>query len=344
MTKTITKLAIALSIATFTSTKIVAQSTITFDTFTLAADTFYQDVTGADFSVGGATFKYDWDQTYSYWSEGTAYTNKKDTVFTASATFPYYANLYGCIPGAALSGTKYATMKSNAVVTFSNNTTAISGFYVTNTTYAWKSIKKGDMFARKFGDTTGTGSGTSIPQGQYPDWFKLIVRGYRGGVMTTDSVEYYLADYRAAGTSGDYVIKNWQYVNCTALGQVDSVKFILKSSDTGGFGMNTPGYFSIDDLTTQTTVGINELALVSNTSLYPNPSKENIFVKFHSKSATDLDINVSDVTGKNVYSSKIQSQVGENSVSLETLNLEAGIYFIELYDGMTSEKLKFIKL
>lgn len=342
MKKTITKIAMVLGIATSISAN--AQNTITFDTFTLAADTFYQDVTGADFSAGAATFRYGWDQTYSYWSEGTAYTNKKDTVFTASSTPPYYANLYSCIPGAAFSGNNYATMKSGAVITFSNTNTGLAGFYITNTTYAWKSIKKGDMFARKFGDTTGTGSGTSIPQGEYPDWFKVIVRGYRSGAMITDSVEFYLADYRAAGTSSDYVIKNWQYVNCSSLAQVDSVMFELKSSDNGNFGMNTPGYFSIDDLSTFYSVGINELAAISQVSLFPNPSNSNVSLTYTAKNETDLSVNVYDIAGKSVIATVSHNQVGENTIQIESSALEAGVYFIELTDGVSSKKIKFVKL
>jgi len=68
--------------------------------------------------------------------------------------------------------------------------------------------KKGNQFSRKFGDTTGTKSGASIPQGHYPDWFKVLVKGYRGGNMLNDSIEFYLADYRSAGTTNDYAIKN----------------------------------------------------------------------------------------------------------------------------------------
>ncbi len=340
MKKTITKLAVALGM-TITG---YAQTTITFDNFTLAADTFYQDISGADYSVGGATFKYEWDATYSYWSGGAAYTNKKDTINTVGPAPLYYTNVYSCIPGVALSGTNYATLQNNAVISFSNNTTAVSGFYITNTTYAWKVIKKGNFVSRKFGDTTGTGSGTSIPQGEYPDWFKVVVRGYRGGTMINDSVEYYLADYRAAGTSSDYVIKNWQYVNCIALGQVDSIKFEMKSSDVGTYGINTPTFFSIDNFTTQSTVGIEELSFVSNLSLFPNPANQSSFLSYNSRSESQLNITIYDVTGKQLQDYSIETTLGENTKQLNTEILNSGIYFIEISDGLSSKKIKFIKL
>ncbi|MBI3518834.1 MAG: DUF4465 domain-containing protein [Bacteroidetes bacterium] len=342
MKKTITKLAIALGIAT--TININAQITVTFDTFTLAADTFYENHSSADFTVAGTTFQYEWDGTYNYWSGGTSYTNKKDTINTVGPAPLYYTNVYSCIPGSAFSGANYATVQQNAVISFSNNTTAVTGFYITNTTYAWKVIKRGNFVARKFGDTTGTHSGTSIPQGEYPDWFKVIVRGYRGGSMITDSVEYYLADYRAPGTSNDYVIKNWQYVNCAALGQVDSIKFEMKSSDVGNYGINTPTFFSMDNFTTQSTVGIEELTNVSNISLFPNPTSQNAVISYESQSISNLSIIIFDVTGKEIEHSLLETNIGKNQEKLHTETLNAGIYFIEISDGTSSKKMKFIKL
>lgn len=336
MKKTITKLAMILSLATTIATQ--AQNVATFDLTTLTANSYYQDNAGTDFTSGGITFQYGWNTAWGgYWESGTAYTNMNDTVDGT------YTNLYGCIPGTAFGGNNYATVQSDAVISFSNTTTAVSGFYITNTTYAWKEIKKGG-FGRKFGDTTGTGSGISIPQGEYPDWFKVIVRGFRGGNMLTDSVEYYLADYRSSGTANDYVLKNWQFVNCISLGQVDSIRFEMKSSDTGSFGMNTPGFFSIDNFTTQSTVGIIELSNTSIISLFPNPTNQNVFLNYESNSVGELNITIFDISGKELQRHNTQTSLGKNQLKLNTETLEAGIYFIEVADKNSSKKIKFIKL
>lgn len=336
MKKTITKLAIALCLATTTTTQ--AQNVVSFDTFTLSANSYYQDNSGTDFSAGGTTFRYGWSTSWGGWESGSAYTNINDTV---NGT---YTNLYGCIPGAAFGGNNYATVQSGALVTFSNTTTAVSGFYITNTTYAWKSIKKGNGFARRFGDTTGTRSGTSIAQGEYPDWFKILVRGYRGGSMLTDSVEFYLADYQAPGTVNDYVVKNWQFVNCIYLGQVDSISFDMKSSDTSGIYMNTPDFFSMDNFTTISTVGINELSNTSNISLFPNPTNQNVFLNYESNYVSSLNVSIFDISGKELQQHNTQTSQGKNQLKLTTETLEAGIYFIEVADKNSSKKIKFIKL
>lgn len=337
MKKTITKISLVLGLLTSITSK--SQSVITFDNFSLAPDTFYQNASSNDFSENEVTFRYDWSS-FGYWSGGTAYTNKKDTIFTASSTPPYYTNLYSCIPGVAFTGTNYATAQNGAIITFSNNTTAVSGFYITNTTYAWKSIKNGDQFARKFGDTTGTGSGNTIAQGEYPDWFKIVVRGFRAGNMLTDSVEFYLADYRANGTANDYVIKNWQFVNCVSLGQVDSIRIDMKSSDVGSFGINTPTFFSMDNFTTQSTVGVEELASVTNISVFPNPAKDVITLSFQNYDSKNLTVSIFDINGREVNKETIQPELGVNQIKFSTLNLSSGIYIIDIN---STKKIKFIK-
>jgi len=333
MKKTITKLAMSLCFATAFATQ--AQTTVTFDTFTLSPNSYYQNSAGNDFSNGVATFQYDWQ---GYWSNGTAYTNVNDTI---NGT---YTNLYGAITGTSFSGNNYAASQSGAVVSFSNNTTAVNGFYITNTTYAWKVVKNGNSFSRKFGDTTGTGSGASIAQGEYPDWFKVLVRGYRAGTLLADSVEFYLADYRAAGTTNDYVVKNWQYVSCISLGQVDSIKFEMKSSDVGAFGINTPLFFAMDNFVTQSTVGVEEFSIASNLSLYPNPATQYAVLNYESNLAIELNISIIDITGKEIQNLSTQASIGNNTLELNTQTLESGVYFVTINDGNNSKKIKLIKL
>ena len=191
-----------------------AQVTESFDNLSLAPNSFYQNVNGADWkptALSPMMFSYGYD---SGWSSGFAYTNVKDTIDGTAA------NLYACSTYTAFDGNNYVAAQNRAVIKLINDAdfiNTVSGFFVTNTTHVWKTLKDGNANCRKFGDTTGTGSGTSIPQGQYPDWLKLQVRGFRHGAMTTDSVQLYLADFRPALTSNDYIIKSWRYVNCTSM-------------------------------------------------------------------------------------------------------------------------------
>src|SRR5690606_19064689 len=64
----------------------------------------------------------------------------------------------------------------------------VLGFYISNSTYAWHIMKYGDP---GFGLEPFGGH-----DGQRDDWFKLTIQAYYNGVLGTDSVEVYLADYR----------------------------------------------------------------------------------------------------------------------------------------------------
>ena len=108
--------------------------------------------------------------------------------------------------------------------------TLVPGFYITNSSYAYTSMAYGDDFAKKFGKG---------------DWFKLTITGYDADGEVTDTKDYYLADLRDEATA--YIINDWRYVDLSELGVVAKLGFELNSSDTGSWGMNTPGYFCFDN-------------------------------------------------------------------------------------------------
>ncbi len=114
--------------------------------------------------------------------------------------------------------------------------------WVTNATYPALAMRdgiEGDFPVEKFGGPSGTD----------PDWFKLSAYGTDAtGVPLTNSVEFYLADYRSSDPSEDYIIDEWTLVDLTPLAGAHRIHFNLSSSDVGSFGMNTPGYFALDDV------------------------------------------------------------------------------------------------
>ncbi len=63
-----------------------------------------------------------------------------------------------------------------------------------------------------------------------------------GGTISDSSVDVQLAQ-------GANVIKDWEWVDLTDLGEVYGMSFAIASSDTGDFGSNTPTYFAMDNLT-----------------------------------------------------------------------------------------------
>lgn len=137
-----------------------AQTVATFESPALPhADTFYTNFTasGTDvgFNSGLAHFPCVYDTSFGgFWEQGFAYSNMIDSVTSG------FGNQYSAKAGAAHSGTQYVTAYCYNPATFENNAriklidTAmghpVKGFYVTNSTYAYNSMRDGDMFARKF--------------------------------------------------------------------------------------------------------------------------------------------------------------------------------------------------
>lgn len=223
-----------------------------FDDNNLAPDSHWGGAGTSEtaFTSGAVTF-YHTAETHS-WS-GFVYSNKTDTT-TAGYTNQFSAYTkdaangnpggYNGSANYAISyvaldyaGGTYDPIPSTACITGSSST-GINGFYITNTTYAYLSMTNGDGFAKKFGGTDGSDE----------DWFLLTIKGMDKNGAYTGTVEFYLADYRFSDNTKDYIIDEWTWVDLTSLGEVVVLEFSLTSSDTGAYGMNTPAYFAMDDL------------------------------------------------------------------------------------------------
>ncbi|WP_028319692.1 DUF4465 domain-containing protein [Desulfobulbus elongatus] len=224
----------------------------TFEDLELSANSYWSgDDSGSELGTSsGFTSGDNYFANYQYveWNlwEGFAYSNMTDTT-TAGYTNQFSAITGGGVNGSANYAVAYTfTMMGQPAQTYNGMTTGdyaqtVAGFYVTNTTYAYLSMLKGDSFAKAFGGANGMDE----------DWFKLTVYALDADYSRTgDAVDFYLADYRFADSSEDYIIDHWTWVDLTGLGEVYGLEFQLTSSDTGQWGMNTPAYFAMDNLET----------------------------------------------------------------------------------------------
>ncbi|MEY2924992.1 MAG: hypothetical protein RLZZ337_1540 [Bacteroidota bacterium] len=207
----------------------------TFDNLLLSSsDTFNN---GADRAGGFAHvnryFPNEYDTAWGTWS-GWSLSNR--TYDTTSG----FENQYSAKPGHGVSYTpNYAVGYGNTYIKL-NPPSLLSGAYFTNNTSAYFDMKEGSAFSKKFGGESGNDS----------DYFKLKVQCYLKGELIS-TAEMYLADYRNADNSKDYILDDWMYLdfNNDVRSDVmtDSVAFSFESSDNGQWGMNTPAYFCMDD-------------------------------------------------------------------------------------------------
>ena len=170
---------------------------------------------------------------YDSWF-GFAYSRMKDD--TTSGIDNQYSAIAA---GGAFGSEKYGvfSLLEGKDTIWLSEPAALDSVFITNGTYPYISMRDGDMFARKFGGETGDD----------PDWFLLSLVGILGGAIT-DTVEFYLADYRDSNNENDYIIDDWMKVDLSPLDSVDMIEVSLSSSDVGDFGMNTPAYFCMDNL------------------------------------------------------------------------------------------------
>jgi hypothetical protein len=83
-----------------------------------------------------------------------------------------------------------------------------------------------------------------------------------------------------------------------------------------------------------TRTGLYDLpANISEFTVYPNPNKGRFNVKFYADAATDLTLNLMDMTGRVVFTNNIGQFDGDYSQEIATENISKGIYFLELLSG-----------
>lgn len=220
------------------STANAASSISTFDDLPLASESYYFPTVTTSFSSGSASFQHNYDSNYGSW-DGFLYSNQTD-VMTEGYGNQYSAFTGGGVNGSANYGLAYYSSYSGTLPTISfAGDTLVSGAFFSNTTYTGLSMQNGDPFAKKFGGDSGNDA----------DFLKLVINGLDANGNSTGTVDFFLADYRFADNSQDYILKSWSFVDLTSLGAVTSLQFTMQSSDVGVFGINTPTYFAVDNLT-----------------------------------------------------------------------------------------------
>lgn len=256
-----------------------SQAVATFENLDLSVGDYLNGSNGVNnFMSGDIELRNEYNEDYDAW-QGWAISATTDTVT------PGYINQYSAIAGGGASGSQtYALTYAydGAKVFLAENSARIfDGMYVTNSTLTYLSMLDGDAFAKKFGGATGND----------PDYFLLTIKAYLNGSIGTDSIDFYLADFRSPDNSKDYIIRDWTWVGLEELGNADSLLMMLRSSDNGIFGMNTPAYFCVDDISTQNTSHLSMPSpLPFPGKVYPNPASDHIMVEYNNSTESKLEL------------------------------------------------------
>jgi hypothetical protein len=215
-----------------------AISRITFEEIELGPDGFWNGSGGeGGFTSGNAffrnSFSVDQGTGFEYWS-GFAVSNHTDK------TTPGLDNQYSSISGGGEQSDKYAVLYSYALDTIKFDIPQkIKNISISNSTYAYLSMKNGDNFAKKFGGLTGDD----------PDYFCLVFKAVdHNGTVYSFSDSLFLADYRFPDNSNDYIFDSWINADFSSIGFIKYLIFKFDSSDKTGEFINTPTYICIDNI------------------------------------------------------------------------------------------------
>lgn len=215
-------------------------------------DTVYSQVWTSE----GVEFSNSFSADYGSWS-GWSLSNVVDT--TTAGYLNQYASFAGGGSdgsGGAIAGGQYAIGFGSGYINLPTGTSATS-MDITNATYAGLAMQEGDFFTKAFGGESGND----------PDYFRVILSGFDGLDGTGNevgSLVVNLADFTFADNSQDYILSDWVNVDLTALGLARSITFDFESSDSGAFGINTPVYFAMDNLTLSTVPEPSMLVLLGS--------------------------------------------------------------------------------
>ena len=226
-----------------------------FEDLALAPESYWKgsDNSGG-FTSGIARFNNCYNQDWDSW-DGFAYSNITDT------TTKGWTSQYNAITGGGQGSSAnyavgyYVDWPAPKLPTMTlDEPTVVSGLYVTNTNYAYYlMLEGGGMFNNK-----------KFSNG---DWFLLEITGKDVLGNVTETIPFYLADFRDGKNT---IVNDWQYVDLTALGVIKSLEFRLSSTDNDQvYGMNTPGYFAIDTVlpepATLVLLGFGAMVMRKNT-------------------------------------------------------------------------------
>lgn len=210
---------------------------------------------GAEFNN---SFGIDPDFAFPYWG-GWSISSVVDT------TTPGFGNQYASFAGGGSGGSgnygvAFVTGPGGSYINLPDVGFAPIGMSaeITNTTYTALSMRDGDSFSSPFGGSDGNRA----------DFFLLTITGYSdldANGAAVGSVDFYLADYRFADNTLDYIIDTWEDVDLSSLLGSRSLGFAVTASQAYYdpiFGLTVPAYFALDNLTIRAVPEPSSLALL----------------------------------------------------------------------------------
>lgn len=91
------------------------------------------------------------------------------------------------------------------------------------------------------------------------------------------------------------------------------------------------------------SIGIEEISLIQNALLYPNPASQYTIILFTLKNEENIQISLQDITGKEIMIiADEKMQAGNQQLTINTSKLSAGIYLCKIQSDHSQKYLKLV--
>jgi hypothetical protein len=274
-----------------------------------------------------------------------------------------------------------ATVTNNTEITDelpSNNSIADLNFAVTNFTYA----RDNNTFAGSTSNgTNGFEVGNLYDIWNDQTLNGLTIRLAGGANGTTVGTEIFIKIYSLDPNTGDFVFLEESapfivaanntntlltipflspvnlVANTTYLAVVGSYEATMRPSNAGSSEPQTSFFLDLSDntwyYTTSTpvvrmnfdpTVGLSEgIKTEASFLLAPNPTNSSTILTINAKNSGDVLVTITDMSGKLMSISKSSLIQGTNTMNLQTDDLNAGVYFVNVQLQGITKAMKLIK-
>jgi hypothetical protein len=208
-----------------------------------------------------------------------------------------------------------------------------------------------------------TGTVSVTPYFTYSGSYKVHMaaceRHYQNPGNTTGQLDYYRVMRKmfpdangtsvaswTAGTAQNFNIASYAY----SVGSVAQGNYNFWASPSGSDLVvfvqdNTTGEVIQSVVIPPTTTGVADMSGINSIGVYPNPASDFATVEFNMTESQNVQLIVSDVMGRIVYTTSQELGNGEQHITVPTTNLAAGIYNIKIQttSGNQSLRLSVVK-
>lgn len=181
------------------------------------------------------------------------------------------------------------------------------------------------------------------------EWLKVQVTNDCGETWVTRKTLHgtLLGDQVVSGSAWTPTdINDWTTVhmaNVTSAYWVDNFRYKFRFESDGG------NNFFLDNIniyagaaSNDLVVGLEEAVELEGLTLFPNPTDNELNVRFSTKSSQFMNFTIQDVTGKMVQSLAVNANEGTNLVMIDTQNLASGMYFLNITSGGQTQAIQFV--